>query len=64
MKTIYEIEPKDSSIPVRADGRLFMFFRWLSEFGLGFVVAAPTAAFVVPPIQKFFDGITEGPAAR
>lgn len=37
--------------------------KWLTSFGISFVIAVPIAAFVVPRIQTFFDGITEKPAA-
>lgn len=34
-------------------------YKWLSSFGISFVVALPISAVVVPQIQKFFEGITE-----
>jgi len=34
-------------------------YKWLSGFGISFVVALPISAVVAPQIQKFFDGITE-----
>ncbi len=35
--------------------------QWLKSFGISFLVALPISAFVVPRIQKFYDGITEKP---
>lgn len=34
-------------------------YKWLSGFGISFLVALPISAVVVPQIQKFFDRITE-----
>lgn len=34
-------------------------WQWLRSFGISFLVALPISAFVVPQIQKFYDGITE-----
>ena len=34
-------------------------WQWLRSFGISFLVALPISAFVVPRIQKFYDGITE-----
>lgn len=36
-------------------------FKWLTGFGISFVVALPVSWFAVPRIQKFFDRITEKP---
>ena len=38
-------------------------YKWLSSFGINFLVALPISVVVVPRIQKFFHGITEKPAA-
>lgn len=35
--------------------------QWLRAFGVSFLIAVPFAAFVVPRIQKFYEGITEKP---
>jgi hypothetical protein len=38
-------------------------FKWLTSFGISFAVAVPISWFVVPRIQRFFDGMTEKPEA-
>ena len=36
-------------------------WKWLTGFGISFVIALPMAMLAIPQIQKFFDGITEQP---
>ncbi|HLM59478.1 MAG TPA: DUF2798 domain-containing protein [Pyrinomonadaceae bacterium] len=38
--------------------------QWLRSFGISFLVALPISWFVVPRIQKFYDGITEKNESR